>query len=90
MHRQNRVNASLELAVRLGIVLDFEFGAVTAWAFMQSNGVSESVIMRVLVEGEKRRDADLIVLGIAQRTKGRIQRETMQAVFNIENHRTAA
>jgi hypothetical protein len=86
MHKSGRSDAVLELAVRYGIILDYELGAVSAWAFMAANGVNEAVILRVLLSPESRREADRLVLGIADRERGRMGKETVRAIFGLQHH----
>jgi hypothetical protein len=87
MERKARSNASLELAVRYGVILDHELGAVSAWVFTANNGVSDAVILRVLLDKEKRREADQLVLGIAERNRDRLSKATVRAVFGTPSRR---
>lgn len=78
MKNDVRENLNLALAVRYGIILDLELGAVSAWTFMANNGVSSSIIMRVLLNKEQRRAADDAVLNIIERYRTVLpQRETI-------------
>lgn len=83
MQSEERSNKCLELAVRFGIILDREAGAVCAWNFMVNNGVSNAVIMRVLLDEKSRRESDRLVLGIAEKVSDRIRRETVQTAFGV-------
>ena len=65
MYMHLRSNPDLELAVRYGIVLDHELGALHAWTFMANNGVHRSVILRVLLDVEKRRNTDQLAIDSA-------------------------
>lgn len=60
-----RSDTTLEQAVRYGIVLDHELGAVHAWTFMTNNGVDKNVILRVLLDVAKRRKDDQRAIEIA-------------------------
>lgn len=84
MVRDERNNHQIELAVRYGIIIDFQLGAVSAWTFMASNGVSKAVIMRVLLDPDKRRQADQLALDIAERCSRKYPGgEGIQAAFGV-------
>jgi len=84
MFLNTRTHANLELAVRYGIILDSEFGAVSAWTFMANNGVSSSVILRVLLDKESRRIGDQLALEITERHQERkSQKIAIQAAFEV-------
>jgi hypothetical protein len=68
MPTYTRANLSLEQAVRYGIVLDHELGAIHAWTFMANNGVERRVILRVLLDAAQRREADRVAVDIAARS----------------------
>ena len=91
MDKNERENSNLALAVRYGIILDMELGAVSAWTFMASNGVSSSVIMRVLLDKEHRRATDELAINITERYR-RLEpsRETIHATFGIPSRRMLA
>lgn len=79
-----RTDASLELAVRYGIILDLELGAVSAWRYMTEYGVSSAVIMRVLLHSECRRKGDQVAVDIAERYRNSDRsREAIQAAFGF-------
>lgn len=61
-HENERRNANIELAVKIGIIIDTELGALSAWMFMTGKGVSESTILRVLAHKEQRRSTDELLL----------------------------
>jgi len=84
MIRDERNNNQIELAVRYGIIIDVQLGAVSAWTFMAGNGVSNAVIMRVLLDTDKRREADQLALDIAERCRSKDPgREAIQAAFGV-------
>lgn len=84
MPYHERTNINLALAVRYGIILDMELGAVKAWTFMATSGVSSPVITRVLLDKEKRRNGDKQAVDIAERhRKSSTNREAVEAAFNI-------
>jgi hypothetical protein len=84
MLKDKRHNNQIELAVRYGIIIDFQLGAVSAWTFMASNGVSNAVILRVLSDKNKRRHADHVAFEIAERCWSKDpSRETSQAAFGV-------
>jgi hypothetical protein len=90
MHDHERRNSNLDLAVRYGIILDAEFGALKAWMFMFNNGVSESVILRVLLQPQKRRDTDQVVFEIANSQQALHRNpEAARAVFGIRPFKAA-
>jgi hypothetical protein len=65
-------------------MLDAEFGALTAWRFMSNNGISESVIFRVLLQTEKRRNTDQVVFEIASSQQALHRNpKAARAVFGI-------
>lgn len=66
MHKKERCNSHLELAVRCGLIIDAELGSLSAWTFMANSGVSEDVIARVLLTNEERRKSDQVALEVAQ------------------------
>jgi hypothetical protein len=63
--KRDRRNPDLDRAVRCGIIIDAELGSLSAWMFMANSGVSEAVILRVLLRSEERRETDKIALDIA-------------------------
>jgi hypothetical protein len=84
MTKVARTDASLELAVRYGIILDLELGAVSAWRYMTEYGVSSAVIMRVLLHRECRRKGDQVAVDIAERYRNSDRsREAIQAAFEV-------
>jgi uncharacterized protein YgbK (DUF1537 family) len=86
MRKDERNNNHIELAVRCGIIIDFQLGAVSAWTFMASNGVSTAVILRVLTDKNNRRQADQLAFDIAERCRSKdTSRETAYAAFNIRS-----
>lgn len=84
MFRNERTESHIELVVRYGIVIDLELGAVSAWTFLASYGVSKAVIMRVLLDKDNRRQADKVAIEIAERYKKNAPgRETIHATFGV-------
>jgi hypothetical protein len=84
MSMKARTDASLELAVRYGIILDLELGAVSAWRYMTEYGVSSSVITRVLLHCECRRKGDQVAVDIAERYRASDRsRQAIQAAFEV-------
>lgn len=87
MRKAVRLDNKLELAVRYGIIIDAELGALNAWIFMKNNGVQESVILRVLLHREKRREADQQAFELAEKHRNLYRRnEVTRAVFGINSH----
>lgn len=91
MSTNSRTDANLELAVRYGIILDLEIGAVTAWRYMSDQGVSSSVIVRVLSGRENRRKDDQLALDIVERYKNTDRsKKAIQAAFEVPLRRLSA
>ena len=67
MSHYERLNATLQHAVEHGVTLDAEQGAVKAWMFMQQRGVSETVMLRVLVHPNRRRNSDTVAIECARK-----------------------
>jgi hypothetical protein len=80
-----RSSGVLERAVRYGVVLDHELGAVHAWTFMANNGVSRSVILRVLLDPDNRRQEDQLAIDTAAKCK-LLQRQS-EAIWVISGLR---
>jgi hypothetical protein len=57
-----RIDAKMAEAVNLGIALDSNKGAATAWAYMKYCKVPQQVILRVLAEPRLRRLIELDVV----------------------------
>lgn len=82
MFRNLRSNVEMELVVRNGIVIDVELGIVCAWVYMSNCGVSETVMIRVLTDKQRRRVADQVAFDIAARCKNSGRKEEVtNAVF---------
>jgi hypothetical protein len=77
-----RNNLDMALVVRNGVVIDVELGVICAWLYMSSNGVAESIMLRVLLDSGARRQADEVALRIAKKSRltGR-KPELTKAVF---------
>lgn len=85
MHKIARLDTKLELAVRYGIIIDAELGALHAWIFMKNNGVQEPVILRVLLQRERRREADQQAFELAEKHRNLYRRnEVTSLVFGIK------
>ena len=69
MYKHIRANKGLEQAVRFGVVLDHELGALHGWTFTANNGVSTSVILRVLLDADSRRRSDQLAIDTAMKCK---------------------
>lgn len=67
MSHYERQDAALQNVVQHGVALDAEQGAVKAWMFMQERGVSEAVILRVLVHPNRRRNSDTAAMELAKK-----------------------
>ena len=67
MSQRERLNSFLQNVVQQGVTLDAEQGAVKAWIFMQQEGVSETVMLRVLAHPNERRNSDTAAIECAKR-----------------------
>jgi hypothetical protein len=84
--KRDRRNPDLDRAVRYGIIIDAELGSLSAWMFMANSGVSEAVILRVLLRSEERRETDKIALDISKmhRKLPKNPNVTRSAHFHLE------
>ena len=57
MHQQDRINIDMMLIVEQGIEHDQQHGSVVAWRFLAANNVPDHIILRVLSDPAKRRNA---------------------------------
>lgn len=55
MEKMQRQNCIMEKIVNRGIALDREAGSLAAWIYLQGNGISPKVILRVLSSPSQRR-----------------------------------